>query len=305
MQNEIAIIGAGPAGITCALQLSRYGIRPLLFEKDIPGGLLKNASLVENFPGFPGGISGTGLVRKMAKQLEHAGVPVIHENVTHISFQSGIFRIKTAKSGYTCGTLVIASGTSPVEHPTTHVPYPESRTESPLLRNIFYEVYPIRHVRNAGIAIIGAGDAAFDYAIQMSLNNKVCIFNRSERIRCLHLLFDRVKANPLITYHDNHILHSIQKDLSLSCLKLFFETKNGMESHLADYIIFAIGRKPELSFVDPGFINLFEKLQQERKLYFAGDVRNELFRQASIAAGDGMRTAMQIYFNESNKEDFR
>jgi thioredoxin reductase len=180
------------------------------------------------------------------------------------------------------------------------IPDSASRSESPIGNRFFYETYPIRNIRDARIAVIGAGDAAFDYALQMSLYNKVHIFNRSDRLKCLSLLYNQASANPGITYLDNHILDSTSYDFSQSCLKLLFQTQGGMKSYLADYIIFAIGRRPELRFADPGLFSLFEQLQQEKKLYLAGDVKNELLRQASIAAGDGIKTAMQIYFNESH-----
>ena len=119
--NDVAIIGAGPGGIACAVQLSRYGIIPLLFEQDIPGGLLKNANLVENYPGFPGGISGISLTNKMLKQLELAGVPLIHEKVISVYYKSGAYRIITDKKDYSCDLLVIASGTSHIEHRTLNI----------------------------------------------------------------------------------------------------------------------------------------------------------------------------------------
>jgi thioredoxin reductase len=322
MQHKVAIIGAGPAGISCAIQLARYGFKPMLFEKDIPGGLLKNANLVENFPGFPGGISGLSLIDKLARQLDLAGVPVIFEKVNNISFHDKSFELITEKNQYSSDILVIASGTSPIEHKIslTKNIYPE--TENRILdtgnwkletgnwkletgTRFLYEVHPIRNVRDARIAIIGAGDAAFDYALQMSSYNKVYIFNRSEKVKCLPVLWHRAKGKEQVSYFENHSLIKTAFDPALNCLKLFFETGDKIESYLADYIIFAIGRKPELSYANPGLSSLFDHLQQERKLYFAGDVCNELFRQASIAAGDGIRTAMQIYFNENNKKDRR
>jgi pyruvate/2-oxoglutarate dehydrogenase complex dihydrolipoamide dehydrogenase (E3) component len=114
----------------------------------------------------------------------------------------------------------------------------------------------------------------------------------------------RAKGVEQVSYHENHKLVQAESDPSSSCLKLLFQTANEMKTYLADYIIFAIGRRPELSYADPGLINLFEELQQEKKLYLVGDVKNDMLRQASIAAGDGIRAAMQIYFNESNKKDF-
>lgn len=290
---EVAIIGAGPAGIACAVQLTRYGITPLLFEREIPGGLLKNANLVENFPGFPGGISGLNLIGKMTKQLEFAKVPVIKENVTRVSFNDDFFIIKTDRNNFKSQVLVIASGTVPLKQAEFSIP-------QELLNRVLYEVYPLRKVRDSEIVIIGAGDAAFDYAIQLSLYNKVKIFNRSDIVKCLTLLWKRAKKNSRISYLDNHILQCIQEDPSSTCLKLSFQNANKLTTFQADYIIFATGRRPELSFTDPDLLNQLDVLQQQGKLYLVGDVKNDLMRQASIAAGDGIRAAMQIYFNESH-----
>jgi len=295
-QNEVAIIGAGPAGIACAMQLSRYRLKPLLFERDIPGGLLKNASLVENFPGFPGGISGISLIRKMTKQLELSKVQVIRENVIRVSHNGDFFRIETNIKEYVSKIMVIASGTVPVV-------WFEAKIPEASLNRVFYEVYPIREIRDAEIIIIGAGDAAFDYALQMAVYNKVKIMNRSDRIKCLPLLMQRAKGKEQISYFENHVLHQVIYEPSSSCLKLLFQTKNEMESLLADYIIFATGRRPELSFADPSLLNHLDEFQQDGKLYLTGDVKNDLLRQASIAAGDGIRAAMEIYFNESHKKN--
>jgi len=291
--NKVAIIGAGPAGIACAIQLSRYGIIPLLFERNLPGGLLKNANLVENYPGFPGGISGISLAGKMAKQLELAKVPVINELVLNITYENGAYQIGTNREEYSAEIVVIASGTIPVE-------WNDPGLFDGLPGKVFYEVYPLREIRDATVAIIGAGDAAFDYALQMALYNKVIIFNRSDRVRCLPLLWQRAKCVEQISYYENYLLTSVKADPSTSCLKLLFQTKNEIESRYADYIIFAVGRKPELSFADPGFLTQIERLKQERKLYLVGDVKNDLLRQASISAGDGIRAAMEIYLNESH-----
>ena len=120
MQN-VAIIGAGPAGIACAVQLARYGYKPLLFEKDIPGGLLKNANLVENYPGFPGGISGISLIKKLGRQLAQQGIQVIFEKVDRVSFQENSYQLTTDKNNYSSDILVVASGTSPITPPSNTI----------------------------------------------------------------------------------------------------------------------------------------------------------------------------------------
>jgi thioredoxin reductase len=294
-QNEITIIGAGPAGIACAIQLKRFGFKPLLFERDMPGGLLRNANKIENYPGFPEGISGQNLCEKLSRHLKMAGVETIREEVINIDFQDEVFLISTKADRYTSPLLVIASGTSPIEFPISSIGNQD---------RLLYEIYPIRDIRSKSIAIIGAGDAAFDYSLHLSKNNnKVEIFNRHSRVKCLPVLFEKAANEPGVSYHENHILEEIQPSINSPCLQLFFRNGNKLKEIKTDYIIFAVGRRPELSFVSPSLLEKFETLKKQGKLYLAGDVINEQFRQATIAAGDGTRTAMAIYFNESIKKN--
>ncbi len=108
--DPVAIIGAGPAGLAAAIQLKRYGIDLLLFEAEAVGGLLRNANLVENYPGFPGGIPGMQLVRLFAEQLQEQGVTVTCARVTGVSEDGGLFRIEAGGQVYHAQILVIATG---------------------------------------------------------------------------------------------------------------------------------------------------------------------------------------------------
>ena len=82
--EPVMIIGAGPAGLATAIQLKRYGIHPLLFEGEEVGGLLRNANLVENYPGFPKGVSGSKLVNLFSRQAENLHIDVTHEQVLEL-----------------------------------------------------------------------------------------------------------------------------------------------------------------------------------------------------------------------------
>ena len=95
--EPVAIIGAGPAGITAAIQLKRYGLSPMLFEKEAIGGLLRNANWVENYPGFPNGISGLKLTRLMAQQLKTVGVEGFFEEVLELDYAKEVFTLETPK----------------------------------------------------------------------------------------------------------------------------------------------------------------------------------------------------------------
>ena len=189
----MVIIGAGPAGISTAIQLKRYGVEPTLLEKKEIGGLLKNANLVENYPGFPSGVPGPELVKLFKKQLENIQIKVHFEKVLELDYKNGLFSIKTNQKKITCRIIVIASGTKPRK-----LSYPDLPAK--IENHIFYEIYPLTQVENKKIAIIGAGDAAFDYALNLSKQNKVTILNRGEEVKCLPLLWKRAMETKNISY---------------------------------------------------------------------------------------------------------
>ncbi len=115
MKEKIIIIGGGPAGIAAAIQLKRYNLDPLLFEPEKPGGLLRNANLIENYPGFPNGISGVKLTKLIHKQLESFNIQTRTEKVRTLEFakNNDCFIIQTANSSYNADIVIIATGTKP------------------------------------------------------------------------------------------------------------------------------------------------------------------------------------------------
>jgi len=293
-EAEVAIVGAGPAGIATALQLARSGIEPLLLERERLGGLLLNANLVENYPGFPRGIPGEELVRLFARQLERAGVEAHHEEVLRLDHDGDRFLVETDKRKTTAEIAVLASGTKPREF--TDCPIPEEARE-----RILYEVYPLREATGRRIAIVGAGDAAFDYALNLaSRGSEVHILNRSARVRCLPLLWERARATPGIGYHENTAIAKISATDGGLLLEL---TSGGRHWALAvDYAIFAIGRVPRLDYLAEGLRGRLAQLQEEGLLYLVGDVRGGRYRQVAIAVGDGLEAAMRIYEKLKLKE---
>ncbi len=285
--NQVAIIGAGPAGLSTALQLKRYAINPLLFEGNRIGGLLWNANLVENYPGFAGGISGPHLVERFIEQMNCVSNGVIPEQVKRLSFQDNLFHVITDQQDYLARLVVIASGTKPKLLTDCFIPE-ETRNK------VFYEVFPLIQCRNCRIAVIGAGDAAFDYALNLAQYNEVIILNRGEEVKCLPLLWERANLSPNISYHSQLCLTSLENTESGKLALVFL----GLAEKLAiqaDYLLCATGREPQLAFMASFMPNEVEKLKKDGLLYFAGDVINEIYRQTAIAVGDGIMTAMKIY----------
>jgi thioredoxin reductase (NADPH) len=286
--EEIVIVGAGPAGISAAIQLRRYGIPFVLLEKERIGGLLWNANLVENYPGFPAGVSGPKLVSLIEKQMERVGVDVTFDSVLRVHYNKTSFRIQTLQTEYHARYVVVASGTKPIPFPLT-VPTVAQNL-------VFSDVYHLSRETNKRIVIIGGGDAAFDYALNLTKNrNSVTILNRGRDVKCLRLLWERAVADPAIEYRAETPVGSVDLDETQperggeTVGRLKVRTEAG-ESLNADYLLFAIGRIPQVSFLPDEILN-----NRLDSVYFVGDVKNGRFRQAAIAAGDGLRAAMEIY----------
>jgi len=283
---KIAIIGAGPAGIAAAIQLKRYGLTPMIFEGGDVGGLLKNARLVENYPGFPKGITGPGLVTKLKQHLKRTGFEVVNEKVTELDYSESRFRIYAGLI-FSAEIVIIASGTRPR--------MPDKPIINEQVRDrVFSEVDPIRNIADKRVIIIGAGDAAFDYALNLAGKNEVIILNRSSRIKALHILQEETAQSPNIKYFEDTSVRKINESGD-GCVTVTSEREKRTIEMEADYVIFAVGREPALSFVTDNLKKQMLELQDDRKLYLIGDVKNGIYRQAAIAAGDGVRAAMEIY----------
>ena len=292
--EDVIIIGAGPGGLATVLQLKRYGINPLVFEQEQIGGLLHNANLVENYPGFPGGIPGPKLVQLFKDQVQDLSITITHARAEELNHLENKFRVTTPQQVYQSQTLVIATGTKPRLFSDIEIPMD-------LLDRVFYEIYPLLDLHGQRIAIIGAGDAAFDYALNLGKSNDILILNRGEQISCLPLLRERARRSPHIQYYQNirvsQLSRTPDRKMALEC-----STPTGDDILKVDILVGAIGRDPQLDFVSGQFAEKAIQLEGSGDLYYVGDVVNGLYRQTAIAVGDGIFTAMKIYGRLKEKD---
>jgi len=285
MNKPIMIIGGGPGGISAAIQLYRSGFKPLIIEAQQLGGLLVNAWRVENYPGFPKGISGFDLVQLFREQVSLYHPEIVYDHVLSIKKTLNGYNLTTKKGqSHTCKYLIIATGTTPRQYSRVNGDESESLT-----KRLYYEVDPIRHLKGKEISIIGGSDAAFDYAMTMSQANQVSIFMRASKSKAIKALSSVVRRSRQITIYPKIEIKDLEfKDDRIS---LIFKKGASINNHKTDYMLFAIGRHPTM----PHLINNMKiEGQKEKTLFFVGDVKNKHYRQCSFAVADGIRAAMTI-----------
>lgn len=290
-RSTVAVIGAGPGGIAAAVQLKRFGLQPVVFEKHEVGGLLRNANWVENYPGFPDGISGPDLVERLNRHLSNVRIPLLNEEVLQLDFNQmeDLFEVVTAEHRYRAGVVVAASGTRPrVLTQALELP-PDVREK------VLYEVYPIRGCAGKHIIIVGAGDAALDYALNLARvpSNRVTVIYRGAEIKALPLLRSRCLQTDTIEMLERHEVETIDA-VERGGLALAVRTPAGVTRMQCDYLLAAVGREAETGYFSRRLLDMEAGLVDGERLFLVGDVGNGLFRQASIAAGNGIEAAMRV-----------
>ena len=296
IKKEVAIIGGGPAGCAAAIQLKRSTIEPVIFEGGEIGGLVRNANFIENYLGFPEGITVIDFAALLEIHLKQLKVEVIHSDISTIRWleEYNKFELISADVKCVCNYLIIATGTLPKKLNVSN----EKTLEN--LSLLFYEPIDLKekNISKLKIAIIGAGDAAFDYALNLfqKTNQQITIFSKGDTFHCLPLLYERVIHSKKISIQKNKEVKEfilIDKDKLKKSAQINFSDGS---SAIVDLVFVAIGREPN-DF-------LLKTLPKNAKGFFViGDINNQSFRQVSIAAGEGIRCAMEIIkmIKESHK----
>ncbi len=293
---SVIIVGCGPAGIACAIQLKRSNIGFKIICNKF-GGIANNANKIENLLGFPKGIYGRSFVALLKQHFETLSIQSTDDNIQNISKENenNLFHIKCENGEYYSKNLIIASGTVPKK---LNLPGETKLWNKKLLN---YEIYNFSYQKNIkNIAIIGSGDAAYDYALNLAkFPVKIDILLRSEEAKCLPLLQKRVEENSKINVINKIKIQSIMEKNNRIRIEAIRRSIEEIRNY--DYIFVAVGRSPNIKFLSEDLHNAYNNSIKSPNLYFIGDVKNKNHRQISIAMGDGVKCAMEVLSHITEK----
>lgn len=299
--DNIIIIGSGPAGYTAAVYAARANLSPCLLASEpggqqMPGGQLMFTTEIENFPGFPDGISGPDLMELMRKQALRFGTEIIEEDVEEVGFKpGGPFRLRSQSGWRESRTVIIATGAG--------VRWLQLPNESNY-RNRGLSACAVcdgPFFRNQEVMVIGGGDTAIEEALTLAHHaSKVTIVHRRDTLRASKIMQKRAAENPKIHYLWNTVLtgYTGKEVLQAVGLKNVVTGEERVENIAG--VFMAIGHHPNTKFLrgvieldDHGYIVTHNGVETSMDgVFAAGDVHDRHYRQAITAAGFGCMAAL-------------
>ena len=293
--HQLIIIGGGPAGLSAGLYASRSKLDTLLIEKAGLGGQILNAEMVENYPGFPQGISGSELGALIAQQATKYGLLTAFAEVQGIEIRGAEEVVSTSEGQYRAKAVIIAGG---CEHSKLGVPGEEGFTG----RGVSYcAMCDGAFFRDQVVAVVGGGNVALNDALFLTrFATKVIVIHRRDQLRATRILQDRAFANPRIEFLWDTVVESITGDKLVREIRLR-NVKTGNSSSLDVSGVFAaVGLRPNTGYLkgllkldEGGFIPVNNQMETEVPgIFAAGDIRVGSIRQVVSAAGDGATAAI-------------
>ena len=292
------IIGSGPAGYTAAIYASRANLNPVVYEGIQPGGQLTTTTEIDNFPGYPQGITGTEMMEDLKKQAERFGTQVRYGVVSKVDFSKRPFTVEIdSDKKVEADTVIIATGATAkyLGLPSEEKFRGQGVSACATCDGFFY--------RKKDVAVVGGGDTACEEATYLaSLCNKVYLIVRRDVLRASKAMQERVLNTPNIEVLWNTNTKEILGDEFGVTGAALVNSKTGEESEIKIHGFFlAIGHHPNsevfkeyIETNSEGYIITEGKSQKTNVpgVFAAGDVQDPTYRQAIAAAGSGCRAAM-------------
>ncbi|WP_227762966.1 thioredoxin-disulfide reductase [Zhaonella formicivorans] len=306
MEYDLVIIGGGPAGLTAGLYGARGGLKTLMVEMGMPGGQAANTDIIENYPGFPDGISGPELMQKFMEQAMRFDLEIAMGLVKEVDLKSDPKRVITDEGQYLAKTIIIASGARPRK---LGVPGEEKFTGAGVS---YCAVCDGAFFRNKKVVVVGGGDSALEEGIFLTkYASEVLIMHRREEFRAANVYQNRARENPKISFRLNSVIEEIVGQNKVEKIRYKNVQTGEISEEAVDGVFIFIGTEPNTEFLggqvtmdERGYIITNDVMGCSLPgVFAAGDVRQKTLRQVSTAVGDGAVAAMSAerYLIESEQ----
>jgi len=293
--HDLVIIGAGPAGLTAGIYAARDKHDVVLLEKLSPGGQVLTTDFVENYPGFPEGISGFELMDRIKKQAERFGLTIISHEVQEVDWGGSIKQLSLDSGLMNARSIIVATGAKPrkVGIEGEDLLTGKGVSYCGTCDGPFY--------REAVVAVIGGGDTAVQEAVFLTrFARKVYVIHRRDELRATKIIQERAFANEKVEFIWDTVPISIEGETGVERLRLR-NVKNREESTLnVEGVFVLVGTRPVTEFLDgavaldeQGFIKVDRRQETSVPgIFAAGDVTSENPRQIATAVGEGTSAAL-------------
>lgn len=309
MENEqVIILGSGPAGLTAALYTARANLNPLVIAGDLIGGQISLTSEVENYPGFPEGLTGPELVERFRAQAERFGARLEYDLVTEVDFTSGPpYTVKTQSKTYQAWSVIITMGASPKR---LGVPGEAEYTG----RGVSYcATCDGFFFRDKDVIVVGGGDGALEEGILLTkFAKRVRIIHRRDELRASAILQKRAMKNKKISFIWNTVVDEIVGNQVVTGVKVRNLVTGETDTLNTDGVFIFIGHYPntslfegQLEMDDMGYLVTNRMMQTNVPgVFAAGEIQDPVWRQIATSVGQATAAAMAaIRWLEEHEEE--
>jgi thioredoxin reductase (NADPH) len=296
MIHDLIIIGGGPAGLTAAIYAGRAAIKPLVLCGGMPGGQISSTALVENYPGFPKGVSGIDLAMGFQEQAEHFGADVVLEPATEVDLNVRPFVVKTQSEVYQGKAVIIATGAFPrrLGIPGEREFFGRGVSTCATCDGFLY--------RDKIVAVVGGGDSAIDEGLFLTkFAKKVIVIHRRDELRAHKQLQERAFAMPNMEFVWDSVAQEILGDKTVSGIRVRNVKTDETQVIETSGVFMYVGLIPatkifrgQVELNKAGYVITDDhKRTNVPGVFAAGDGENPEFRQCVVAAGAGATAAIQ------------
>ena len=292
---DIVVIGGGPAGLSAGIYTARARLSTLLIERGAIGGQILNTEWVENYPGFPEGISGIDLTMAMHKQAEKFGLETLLADVTGVKFTKVQKTVETSDGSYIAQAVIVASGS---ERQKLGVPGEAEYTG----KGVSYcATCDGAFFRDKPVVVVGGGNAAITEALELTkFASDITVIHRRNELRATKILQEKAFAEPKIDILWDSVVDAITGDTFVEKVRVSnVKTKKKSTLNVAG-VFMAVGFKPNTEYLKGALeLDKTNAIITDDKMatsvpgvYAAGDIRSGSIRQVISATGDGAVAAV-------------